>query len=93
MDGHRLLGSPRLIKLIYLKFLTEQDRSKGFELLRERFEIAIEGEVYCVPPESAELLDRNGVCYTVVGPDSLSGADGRRWRIPRQAIGASGKGL
>ncbi|MDR3709182.1 MAG: hypothetical protein P4L33_12850 [Capsulimonadaceae bacterium] len=79
-----------MIKFIYLRFLTEQDAEKGIELLSERFEVAIEDGVCCVPPESLAVLDGNGICYTVARPESISSSRGRGWRIAKQHAAAEG---
>lgn len=70
-----------LSKIVYIQFLTDEDCAQGVELLRERHEIAMEGDVYCVPIEGLAALEERNICYNVTEPESLS--TGRGWRIFR----------
>lgn len=52
------------MQTVYVKFLSSEDRARGFYELATRCRIAsLPGEVYQVPIESLRLLEDQGVGY------------------------------
>ncbi len=70
-------------KLAYIQFHSEDEAARGFRLLQQRFEIAIEENIYCVPVEALAVLDDEQIGYVVANINGTHAAQRRSWRITR----------
>jgi hypothetical protein len=57
------------MQTIYIKFLSEEDRARGFYELATRSRISsLPGAVYQVPLEGLKLLENQQIGYFALGP-------------------------
>ena len=70
---------------VYIKFLTEADRARGFFDLAKHSRIAsLPGQVYQVPYEALQLLESNRIEYRRATDAEVKDADIRH-RVPADA--------
>ena len=60
---------------VFIRFLTEEDRTRGFYELATRSRVAsLPGQVYQVPIESLRLLEDQGIAYRRATDDEVTAA-------------------
>ncbi len=83
---HFCLKAKPVSKLAYIQFQSDGEADRGFRLLQQRFEIAIEENIYCVPVEALAVLDEAEVAYVVANLSGAPAGPRRSWRITRSVV-------